>query len=558
MEQGANSLPEAGFTSLEKAIAYVSPKWAAKRLQSRMQMSIANQFYGSFGSYDGASVTRRETNTWIPFGSDADTASVFDLPALRARSRDALRNQPLALGAVNTTVTNVVGPGLNPHPSIDAEYLGMTEAESDAWRQQTLREWALWAETHECDLYRTQNFAGLQDLAFRSCLENGDTFALMPRKYRPGSPYALKVQLVEADRISNPNFALNTTVQMAGIQKDPDGVPVGCHVQKQHPGAMVAMNSQIFAWDYYPFFGVKTGERQVIHLMKKTRIGLTRGIPFLAAVIEPLKMLGRYKQAELNAAVVSAMFSVFIKTEGGQGMGNLPLAPGAAPVVTYGHQHEAPAQQDIKLGNGAIVELGPGESIEIADPKRPNTAFDGFVEAVLKQIGVALELPMEVLLKHYSSSYSAARAAILDAWKMFQTRREWLADCFCQPIWESWLAEAVASGRVVAPGFFNDPLTRRAYSNCMWIGMPKGHIDEAKEIAAAEKRMALGITTGEEETLAYSGTSWTNKQPQRVKERLLREQAGLPTPGVTVRDTGSPPVTPDPKLADEVQGGESA
>ena len=539
---------------LDRFITAVAPRWGAQRLQSRMTMQLANQFYGSIGAYEGASVTRRETNTWNPFGSDADTASIYDLPALRSRSRDALRNQPLAAGAVNTVVTNVVGPGLNPHPVIDAEYLGMSEDESDAWRIHLLREWSLWSDSQECDLYRTQNFSGLQDLAFRSCLENGDVFAIMPRKARPGSPYTLKLQLIEADRISNPAFGLNTVTRMGGIEKDADGVPVGCHIQKQHPGNAIALNAQIFAWDFYPFFGAKTGERQVIHLYRKLRVGQTRGIPYLAPVIEPLKMLGRYSQAELNAAVVSALFTVFVKTEGGQGLANMLPAPGAPPVVTYGNQNAAQAQQqDVQLGNGAIIDLAKGESIETANPGRPNTAFDPFVQAVLRQVGVALELPFEILIKHYTASYSAARAAILDAWRFFIARRNWLADNFCQVVYETWLAEAVASGRIAAPGFFADPLIRKAYSNCMWVGMPKGHIDESKEVSAAEKRMSLGITTGEEETLAYSGSSWASKQGQRIKERRLRDEAGLPTPGVSGRELMQDRTAPQPPQSDETE-----
>jgi capsid protein len=43
------------------------------------------------------------------------------------------------------------------------------------------------------------------------------------------------------------------------------------------------------------------------------------------------------------------------------------------------------------------------------DPKRPNTALDGFVQAVFQQIGIALGLPFEILVKHFTASYSAAR-----------------------------------------------------------------------------------------------------------------------------------------------------
>ena len=48
-------------------------------------------------------------------------------------------------------------------------------------------------------------------------------------------------------------------------------------------------------------------------IMNRERIGQRRGVPFLAQVIEALKQLGRYTDAELVAAVVSGMFTVFIR-----------------------------------------------------------------------------------------------------------------------------------------------------------------------------------------------------------------------------------------------------
>lgn len=515
--------------TIDKIITAIAPRWGAQRLQSRMTMALANQFYGSYGGYEGASTTRRETNTWTPFASDADSSIVPDLVALRARSRDAARNLPLAGGAINTTVTSVVGGGLSLHAQVDATFLGMTEDEADLWQRDVEREWYLWADSQECDLARTLNFNGITELAFRSTLENGDVFALLPRKVRSGSPYSLKIQLVEADRVSNPNFGLNTTKLVAGVQKDDDGSPVGYHVQRQHPGNVIAFNAGQFQWDFYPAFGAKTGNRNVIHLFRSLRIGQSRGVPYLAPVIEPLKMLGRYKQAELMAAVVSAMFTVFIKTEGAQGLGNLPFAPGANnSVVKYGQDNAAnPQTQDVKLGNGMIVELNKGESVEIADPKRPNTAFENFVQAFCRQIGVQLELPYEVLIKHFTASYSASRAALLEAWKFFNGRRQWLADNFCQVIYEIFLAEAVALGRINAPGFFNDPLIKKAYCGAMWIGPPKGQIDELKEIEAAEKRIEVGVSTIAQETISFNGGDFDRNTAQRKREMTKRKAAGL-------------------------------
>ena len=181
------------------------------------------------------------------------------------------------------------------------------------------------------------------------------------------------------------------------------------------------------------------------------------------------------------------------------------------------------------MASGAILDLAEGESIETANPGRPNTAFDPFVQSILRQVGVALEIPFEILIGHFTASYSAARAAMLSAWKFFSTRRKWMADNFCQPIYEEFLMEAVLSGRIAAPGFLNDPAIRKAYCSAEWIGPARGAIDEKKEADGALKMIEIGAKTRAEVTAEMSGGDWESKHRQQVKEENRRKADGLPT-----------------------------
>ena len=193
----------------------------------------------------------------------------------------------------------------------------------------------------------------------------------------------------------------------------------------------------------------------------------------LAPVIESLKQLGRYTDAELMAAVVSGMFTVFIKSTTPQN----PLGE----LVPVEQQIDAADENSYEMGNGAIVGLGENEDVVTANPGRPNTAFDDFVMSVCRQIGSAIELPYELLIKHFTASYSASRAALLEAWKMFRMRRAWFVQTFCQPVYEEWLAEAVAKGRIQAPGFFEDEAIRAAWCGAEWYGPSQGQLDPLKK-----------------------------------------------------------------------------
>ncbi len=58
----------------------------------------------------------------------------------------------------------------------------------------------------------------------------------------------------------------------------------------------------------------------------------------------------------------------------------------------------------------------------------------------------------------------------MDAWEDFRMRRKWFVDDFCQPVYEVWLAEAVARG----------VSKRRVFSATVnSCGMVRGALDRA-------------------------------------------------------------------------------
>lgn len=503
--------PIVGPTLADRVVSWFAPVAGARRMRARA-------FAAAMGGYTGASRSRRSMSAWQAPAQSADAALLPDLPTLRDRSRDLIRNAPLAGGAIANVVTHTVGTGLMLRARIDREILGMSEDDAARWQRTVEREWRMWCESVECDITRTQTFYQLQDLAFRSALEAGDCFVLLPMLERAPLPYRTRVQLIEGDRVSNPRGQRDRPEFSGGIERDAFGAPVWCHIARQHPGAVGGVTPA--EWDRVRFYGETTGRRNILHLFERRRPEQTRGVPYLAPVIESFKQLDRYSESELMAAVVNALFTVFIETDG-EGLDQTdPRGMGAETGAKT-------SDTDVKLGSGAIIDLQPGEKANFVSPTRPNAQFDPFVTAMLRQIGVALELPYEVLVKHFTASYSAARAALLEAWRFFKGRRDWLATGFCQPVYETWLAEAVALGRVPAPGFFADPLWRHAYCGAMWVGDGPGSIDPLREADAAGRRLELHISTLDQEIAEYSGQDWERVHEQRARERRAQARDGL-------------------------------
>ena len=106
-------------------------------------------------------------------------------------------------------------------------------------------------------------------------------------------------------------------------------------------------------------------------------------------------------------------------------------------------------------------------------------------------------------------------------------KRAWLAADLCQPVYELFLAEAVSKGRIVAPGFFLDPAVRMAYCRAQWNGPAQGSLEPVKEATAAEKRIALGISTRQKETIEMTGGDFDSNVVQLAREEQMMREAGL-------------------------------
>lgn len=508
-----------GQNLLDKAIAYVAPKMAAERLVARTTLAMG-------GGYTGAGISKAQLARWLTSPGSPNTDIIPDLSTLRARSSDQMRNSAIAVGAIGQTVNGVVGTGLLHSARIDHHFLGLTEEEADAWEEDKDRRFRAWAESKDCSLDRNLNFYGMQELSFRSELERGDIFWLTPMVERPGAGMRLAMQLIEADRVCNPDRKPNTTDLVEGLELHPTTrETIAVHVARMHPADALGKSN---TWTRVPVRGATTGRLNVLHSFQPLRPGQVRGVPWIAPILEPLKQLGRWTEAELNAAVTSSIFSVFLKMD--------PEA--FQDIFDEEAQGEIVSQAGKWSGDmesGKAINLLPGEEPISVAPTRPNPAFDPFWLAMVRQIGMALEIPVEVLILHFQSSYTAARGAMLMAAKFWRRRRDRLITNICQPVHDLWLAEEVAAGRIRAPGFFDDPVIRAAWCGGVWTGDGPGSLDPAKEVTAARDRVELGISTLDAESVAYDGTPWEVKQRQRARE-VARQKAD----GTLVQKAGAP------------------
>lgn len=509
----------------DRVVEAVDPERAVRRVAARRSLSIIDSGYGNHG----ASREKKALKGWLYHSGSSKEDVEDNITVLRQRSRDAYMGVPIATAAIKAMRTNVVAGGLMPTPQIDAALLRLSAEETENLQAQIVREWGLWADTSVCDADRIDNFYQLQQLAFLSYLMNGDALALLPMKRQSGQPYDLRVRVIEADRLCSPGmqdrlspcvvngWPVQKIVQ--GVETDADGMTVAYWICDRHPGSLLTYGvAGKMEWHRVEAWGEKSGRRNVLHVMQRERAGQVRGVPLLAPVLEALKQLGRYTDAEIEAALLSSMVTIFIEQE---------VAKDGNPfgeIIPPDKQVDAADRGSIEIAPGAIFDLAPGEKMNPFDPKHPVTSFEKFTEAVIKQVGAALEIPAEVLLKCFNSNYSAARGALNEFWRTCEMQRDWFASDFCQPIYEAWFSEAVARGRIHAPGYFNDPALRRAYTNCTWNGPARTSLNPKDEAEAANLRVQAGFSTAEQETAQMTGGIWTENMRQRKIEKQIEQE----------------------------------
>jgi lambda family phage portal protein len=308
--------------------------------------------------------------------------------------------------------------------------------------------------------------------------------------------------------MDNPMFS-------GGIEKGTFGEPIRYHI--------LAADSQ-FQNNWVPVSVFHdAGLRNICHIYTETRAGQSRGVPFITPVMKSFAHIHKYQEAELKAAAIAAFFAIMIKhAEAG---GSTPGMEGVDIMSTLGTPQQNGPSVDVKMAPGQAVTLPQGYDFETIKSDRPNSGYGAFIDSKFREVAMGLEIPYEILIKTFGASYSASRGAMLEFWKLVKVFRALFNQRFNQHVFERFMFEMVAKGQIPIPRYLTDPYTRRLINmSAVWIGPPRGMIDEEKEARAAEKRINTGLTTLKEEIISMTGGDLNSKYTQMKAERRMKKE----------------------------------
>ena len=401
---------------LDNAIAAVAPSWALSRAVARIRLDAAR-------GYDAAQKGRRASSFRRDAGS-ANNEIGRALPALRARSRELVRNTFIGQRALDVLTSHVVGTDLSVRFDTGSD-------------RQTRIVQALWSDwTRRCDIEGETNFNGLLSLAFRSMLEGGDSIIRMvDRRMTDGLPVPMQLHVGEGDLIdeTRDSAAITGRSQRArlGVELGDHDVRVGYWLFDQapsEPGRVVVTPASRLS-----------PRADVVHLYNRLRAGQVRGVPIFAPVLMAARDYADFMDSVVVKARMEAAIGMIIETT--DAASNLP-----ATAVT-----NAAGDQEIAFRPGMAPRLKPGESMKAFAPAS-NTQFDPVSIATLQGIAAGIGLTYDQLTGDLrQANYSSLRAGKIE-FRRLVASLQWnmLVPQVLDRIVDRFIDRAILAGRLRA------------------------------------------------------------------------------------------------------------
>ena len=491
----------------------------------------------STGGIEGADRTSRTIGSWSPSRQPMD--ALIGLGAKDTadyRARDMLINDGYAQGAASMHKDSIVGTQyrLNSMPNLKA--LGFLDYDwEDEFQEIVEARFNLAAESPRAyfDRMGINDFTAMVRLVVGLFFATGEVTAVVDWLEEENRPFNTAIQLVNSNRLSNPNNGMDTQYLRSGVEIDSKGRPTHYHFRNGEQYDMYGVSHE---WRRVPA-ATPWGRQQVIHIMEQRLADQHRGIADMVSVLKKMRMTAKYQDVVLQQAVLQATYAAVIESELPREIVSAQMGEedptGESALAFLSNVAEYSAGRDIMLNDVKVPVLFPNTKLNLKQLSDPAGIGANFEESLLRHTAAGLGLSYEQFSRDYSkTNYSSARASMSEAAKSMQSRKKMVADRFATSVFRLWLEEEINNGTVPLPKgkglkwFYSNPLHLDALAGCSWIGASRAQIDELKETQAAMLRIEAGFSTREIECAAM-GRDWRDMFRQLEREKRVAEQLGI-------------------------------
>ena len=459
-------------TFLDRVISYVSPMASLRREVARTALS----------NYRGT-VSTRLSRPW-----EASTSMTGqrlprqqDQRSARDRARALERKNPIAAGALDRCVENIIGTGIQIEPRTESEEFN-AEA-SDFWEN--------WKKT--CDVRGIDSYDEMQRKVFRSQLRDGDVLIKFVDDGFDG-----KLQPIEGDYIKSPPGKYTNGLTIDGVELNATGRPSKFWIESVD--------------EKYKTTYTSIDADFAIFLANRDRLSDIRGMTRFITTFDMFEMILGYFEDTVTMSRIATWYTIFLKKK------NPVAATAGLPSMT----NSGGQTQKYVMGEpGQVMVGGEGDEPMLLNPGMPNQSFPEALAAFVRPVGLAFGIPLEQLLFDWSrANYTVSRAIKMQIQRSADILQQNFADRNVSRTYQWVISKAVKNGRIRAQA----PLDFWKHE---WIPQPLALVDPVKEIAAAAAAVELGVDA---RTFIARGMGYrfTTVVKQNKADRELMAAAGLP------------------------------
>lgn len=481
------------------------------------KMNFDNNSYGS-GSKWPAGNSR---------GASIDVHNHF---AIRQKVRNQMYDSVEARAIVTSIMETTVDVGLQVKPTPIPEIIGKQPEELELWSERTALMFNLWAQSKKSHRSRINNFYQNQRLYQLFQQRDNDIFVRFFYGRDKDAVNPLQIEFIDPNQIRGYDFT-STYLQFPdntdGIIRDEAGRETGYKIWTLEQNGKYKETT-------VPAIGEKSGRIFMIHGYNPEYAGQGRGYSKMMHLVQELEDLTNFKASTIQKAINQASMIAAIENEE-QDASNPLEGRVAGPVGEYGLNtdndtstneleeepiinwqvtNEATVRQP---GSWFIGNLRRGDKMKYLQDTSPSAEYNTFVESFFAIMAASMGWSIELVLKKFNQNYSASRATLLLCWRTAQIERNEMIADFLNPIYEMWLSEEIAAGRIQCPGWL-DNFIKAAWLNCEWSSSPMPDVDPQKSMEAKKLAVELNATTLDDVSKEYNSSSGKANRTKNARQ----------------------------------------
>ena len=433
---------------------------------------ILNQHGGRMASalfyQTGGGRERRYISTAAQDSSRTQTPSTRS--QIMGLARYLTANCGAARGAVQDMARYSVGGGILPQ-----SLAGESAREYE-------RYFADWSKV--CDAAGRMSFGQMQFVASLRIDTDGDVGFLMTSS-REGAP---RLQMIEGHRIGQNNAAGIAVADESffdGVQTDGVGMPLAFQI---HDGAKTR----------------RVPARDFILLHEIDRADAVRGLSGLAHALNNLRDASDILEYEKVGVKQSAAIGLAITTgDGSADSGNSFIEEGFEAADTGQLPFDT-------FQSGMVPRLKTGESIQSFQSNRPNSAFAGFLDFLMRDVACGLGLPVEFIWNSEKLGGATQRFCIAKAQRRFEQRQQLLESRLLERVWAWVISRGIQDG---------DLPKSKDWHRVRWQPPARVIVDVGREATANRDDVKMGMRSLAEDA-GERGIDWQDLREQTEREAV--------------------------------------